>query len=269
MIEQKKQHALLLAGSAFTISTTLGQVISIQEPWIKLAILIPNLVAWGYVSWVYWHYRVPLPSKRQVESLAEVFDSESVSFRYARTEIELDHLWRIDNEIYGIYNIRKETYYGWFSRFHSGTLMMFRGPRFIGYVGIFPLTGESFNRLKTGLLAEDDIGPNDICSDEMASVCATWYFSGYALYDASLFPVLVAEALRAWASRIPADHFIEAISFAVPGVDELFFTKLGFVPVSVERKTGQLPIVYRTFDQSEILNLAHSVGRKAAVHSTS
>lgn len=264
MIEQKRQRAILVVGSVFTISTTVGQVASIPQLWIQALILASNFCAWIYFTWIFRRYQPPLPSTRQVEQLAGAFDADALRFRYARTEIELEHIWKIDNEIYSSFNIPLKTLFAWFSKFHSGALMMFRGPRFLGYVGIYPITASSFLRLRTGQLAEEEISADDIASDTESAVCATWYFSGYALYEPSLFSSLVAEALRAWASRLQDsdDMVVEAVSFAMPGSDELFLRTLGFMELSTERRAEQLPIVYRTFSKEDILLMAESIERQ-------
>lgn len=140
--------------------------------------------------------------------------------------------------------------------------MMFRGPKFLGYFGIFPLTAVSFVSLRSGQLAEEDISSDDIASDSESKACTTWYFSGYALYEKLLFSTLVSEAFRRWASCLSDSITIEAVSFAVGGTDEKVLEELGFRRLSINRRESELPIVYRTFDKEQVLRMADSIERQ-------
>lgn len=262
-MEKKRENAILLVGSVFTISTTIGQVISITELWIKLFILIPNFLGWAYFIWVYNKYRPPLPSSSTIRSLSSSLQTSEVTFRYVRFEIELDYVWKIDNIIYGSFNVSKQTLYEWYFQYKQGTLMMFKGSKFLGYIGIYPLNKSSFERLKKGELKEDKIGEKDICSNEEVKKCSTWYFSGYALYEQSLFRTMVAEALKRWSHIFNENETIEALSFSYPGSDEEFLEQIGFIQIKEKTSITELPIVYRTFDKTEVVFLANSLGQTA------
>lgn len=260
-MQKKRENAILWVGSVFTISATVGQVISISDLWIKLAILIPNLIVWVYFIWVYLTYKPPLPSSSTIKELGISLQTSEVTFRYVRSETELDYVWNIDNIIYGSFNISKQTLYEWYYQYKFGTLMMFKGSKFLGYIGIYPLNKTSFDKLKKGELKEDKIGEKDICSDNEAQQCNTWYFSGYALYEQSLFRTMVAEALKRWSDLFRDNDTIEAVSFSYPGSDEEFLEEIGFIKIKEKNSITELPIVYRTFDKAEVIHLAKSLGK--------
>lgn len=120
----------------------------------------------------------------------------------------------------------------------------------------------TYDQAMKGRLREDDIGEDDICDDNEAYQCSTWYFSGYALNVPILFPKLVIGAFRQWSKFIANQEFIQAISFAMEGIDKDFLTAIGFTLHFNSPPKGELPIYCRTFNTTDLEEIASSIEKK-------
>jgi len=255
-MDKRLEKPLLIVSTVFGITTTVGQVVSIEHTAIKVAVLLPNMVVWTYFIWVFSTIKKPLPANATLSSMASKLETPEITFRHLRTDTELQQIWLIDNQIYGEQNISREALSDWYSKFRKGTYAMYNGVHFLGYVGIYPLQRESFKRLKEGVLKEERISSSDLCSEMEATACTTWYFSGFALERRNLFEQMASAALYNWASWFREDQVIEAVSFAYEGPDANFLKVIGFYEVLKAKAKYELPVVYRNFTKTEILSLA-------------
>lgn len=129
----------------FSASATIAQIAAISQVKIIVFLAIFNFFALFFFILFISLKRIPRPepTKAEIKYIESAFDENEIHFRYARDDIDLAHVWKIDNELYGSYNVDEKTFLSWFNKFHSGSLLMFRGPRFIGYIAIQPLKKEA------------------------------------------------------------------------------------------------------------------------------
>lgn len=263
-MSDKRSQSLIFAGTVFSISTTLGQVIAIESLPLKLFIGIPNLLVWLYVLYCYATFKPPKPTRKVVRRIkAKIRGNLELKFKTVQDKETLKQLWKIDQQAYGDYNINFDTFLEWWTKFPLSNLVMMRGSTILGSVGILPLTEECFEDLKELRKREQNIHAQDIMSVDQARSCRTWYISGIMLVSTpeQTFHLLISQALRHWLDIALDDIGIfKFLALAYTKADQDLLLLLGFQAYYPNPPKGFLPVYYRGIEsKTEIIDLMKSL----------
>lgn len=263
-MSDKRSQALILAGSVFSISTTLGQVIAIESLSLKLLIGVPNFLVWLYVLYCYTTFKPPKPTRKQVRRIkSRIKRDTKLKFKTVEDKETLKQLWKIDQQAYGDYNISFETFLEWWTKYPLSNLVMMRGSEILGSVGILPLTQECFEELKELHKKEQNIRLHDILSIDQAPFCKTWYISGAMLVDKSeqVLPLLIAQALEHWLSMVSDNRKnFKLLALAYTKEDRDLLSSLEFQEYCSSPPKGFLPVYYRSIEsKAEIVDLVNNL----------
>ena len=242
--------AFRLAASVFVVSTTVGQVLAIEQWWIKAVIGFPNLPAWIYVAYCNKRYRHFNPTKYQITKVGELLKStQKIKYRHVKDEAELYTIWKYDTLAYGEENFNFDQFLSWWTRYPYSPFALFEGNDILGSCGIWPLSAEVFARIRESTIPEEMITHMDIVPPEQASGCNYWYFAGIPMRtERDIFHEYLAESLRDWLSRLGDHRLIHCVALKYTKNDEDLFSALGFTQYKSPVKKGMLPVFYKTFE---------------------
>lgn len=258
----KRTKALILAGSVFSISTTLGQVVSIESWLVKLLVGIPNLLIWFYVLYCYVTFKAPKPTRVHIKKLHSMMKQDrELRFRTIPDKETLKRLWKLDQQAYGEYSIDFETFIEWWKQYPSGILIMTRGSKILGSIGIWPLTEECFEEIKELRKNEKNIRAHDIVTQAEAFKCKTWYISGIMLNTPEQsFHLLIAHALHDWSKITSNKGIFKFLALAYTREDQDLLELLEFQEHCSNSPKGFLPTYYRSIeDKADIDELIKSL----------
>jgi hypothetical protein len=243
-------RATRLAASVFVVSTTLGQVIAIDNRWIQIMILLPNLLSWIYVLYCNKKYRHFSPTKRQITKVSDLLkDTHKIRFRHVKDDVELHLVWEIDTMAYGVDNFNFDHFKSWWTRYPYSPFALVEGNEILGSFGLWPLKEEVFSRIKESIIPEEMITFMDIVSPESVSECVYWYFAGIPIRtERDIFHQYLAEALRDWISRLGDHRLIHCVALRYTTSDENLFKALGFTKYKSPMREGMFPVFYRSFE---------------------
>jgi hypothetical protein len=246
----RSTKAFRFAASTFVVSTTIGQVLAIDDWLIKGLILVPNLLAWAYVIDCNRRYQHFNPTKHQITKVGELLKStQKIRYRHVKDEAELYVIWKCDTLAYGEENFDFDQFLSWWIRYPFSPFALFEGNEILGSCGIWPLTAEVFARVRDSIIPEEMITHLDIVSPEQVSECRHWYFAGIPMRtERDIFHEYLAESLRDWVSRLGDHRLIHIVSLRYTKNDEDLYRVLGFTQYKIPMKKGMHPVYYRSFE---------------------
>ncbi|MFM8275883.1 MAG: hypothetical protein ACKN89_02635 [Cyanobium sp.] len=192
--KQRLRNALWFATGSFAITTTLGQILSIQTPvsdffslnnWqTKIIILLPNLISWITVLY-FWSTRKRIRiGKDSLDIIGDVMRVETTTrFRFVRDEQDYRDVWEWDEKVFGKFNLDFNDLLSWWQTYSHGTFIAEKLDRKLGYIGLWPLKSESFRKLREYRLKDSQLRDHDFHNDSDVSQCRTWYLSAVVIED--------------------------------------------------------------------------------------
>ncbi|MEP0870943.1 hypothetical protein NDA01_14135 [Trichocoleus desertorum AS-A10] len=186
---------------------------------------------------------------------------KELRFRTISDKETLKRLWRLDQQAYGDYNIDIEVFMEWWTQYPPGILLMTRGSKILGSIGIWPLTEECFEEIKEFRKKEKNIRAHDIFSQAEAFKCKTWYISGIMLNTPEQnFHLLIAQALHNWAQIVSSTGLFKFLALAYTREDQDLLELLDFQEHCSNPPKGFLPTYYRSVeDKTDIDELIKSL----------
>ncbi|PWG78013.1 hypothetical protein [Pararcticibacter amylolyticus] len=240
----KKTKSLVIAGSVFTISTTVGQVASINQIWLIAVVAIPNVLAWLYVGYI--HFLMPYPSLsgRQYQTINNLLPEDSqVEHKHIETLPELMNIWQQDEIEYKEANIDFDLLRDWWDKNKKGLFIRTKGNKIEGSIGIWSITESFFNDILRYTKNDTQLRPRDIISHEEESNAQFWYISGWFIRtNEDILHQFLGEAFQSLLIRLH-DHTgsINISIIPMTTLETILLERLHFKKISTNRN-GQLPV---------------------------
>lgn len=235
-----KNKSLIIAGSVFTISTTIGQVVSIKELWIIFLVAVPNALAWGYVGYVHFIKKRKGITSQQINTINEIVQlNDRVEYGHVRSLPDLMHIWMLDEQEYKDLNIEFNLLREWWEKNNNGLFIRKKGNIIEGSIGIWPISKDFFDDLLQYHKTDTQLRQRDLISDEKEDVAVYWYISGLFLrtQEDILFEFL-GKALESFLQRRLEKNIEIYISIAALKTQEtILLERLDFKKVATGKKS--------------------------------
>lgn len=236
----KRTKSLIIAGSVFTISTTIGQVISISQWWIIGVVALPNAAAWCYVA--YNHFLLPYPglSDRQYQSIDEMLPLNIlVEHKHVETLTELMNIWQQDEIEYKDVNIDFDLLRDWWDKNKKGLFTRSKGIKIEGSIGIWPISEGFFNDILRHAKNDTQLRPRDIVSHDEEKTSKFWYISGWFIRtNEDILHEFLGKAFQSLLNRMDGyDGEINISIIPMTSLETLLLQRLDFVKVSSTRNS--------------------------------
>jgi hypothetical protein len=149
-----------------------------------------------------------------------------------RTEAELFNLWTIDNEAYGEGNISFDHFLALWKAFSSGLHVLFHENEIMGAMGVWPVTSEWAEKIKSAQLKEAELDPAVVREAGRRAACC-WYITGLMLRaefigSGGAVKTLLNGALGAWVHELQVDYPCEILALAYSNEGDRLLQRFGF-----------------------------------------
>jgi hypothetical protein len=258
-MKDKRSTSLIIAGSVFSISTTLAQIADIESQQVQILFAVPNVVVWLYVLYCYATFKRLKPARKHIKDLElRLSKNTELTYRIIPDKETLERVWELDQEAYGDYNIGFATLIDWWEQYPPGILTAIRGTKIIASMGIWPLTEDCFEELKEQRRKECDISKSHILSTDKSFECKTWYFSGIITNTPEqIFNLLIAEALMRWADSVSDKGSFRLLALAYTREDKDLLSLMNFQQHRPNQPKKFLPVYYQNIQsKADIIQLS-------------
>ena len=261
----RKIKSLIVAGSVFTISTTVGQVISISQLWIIIVVAIPNALAWAYVAYIHYVIKYPGISKQQYKTIDQMLpENSAITHKHVDNLPELMNIWQEDEKEYKDDNIDFDLLRDWWEKNKKGLFIRVKGNQIQGSIGIWSISESFFVDMLNYNKTDRQLRARDIVSDKEEESAIYWYISGWFLRtNEDILHDFLGQAFQSLIKRISNHNAPVNISILPKTMLEtILLERLDFKKVS-SNKTHKLPVYCYTKPSLDHLKSITSVFLKS------
>lgn len=239
----------------------MGQVISINQPWIIIVVAIPNAIVWGYVVYVHYKSKYPGISKQQYNTIKQILpENTTVAHKHVEYLPELMNVWQQDEIEYKDDNIDFDLLRDWWEKNKKGLFIRIKGNQIQGSIGIWAISEKFFTEILNYNKTDASLRPRDIISDKEEINCSYWYISGWFLRtNEDILHDFLGQAFQSLINRISNHNTVINISILPKTMLEtVLLERLDFKKVS-SSKTHRLPVYCYAKSSLEHLKLTMSL----------